>query len=361
MAQQNENQQSSSAIVVKPVEKNGNGRNTDVINHPQNGIILMNGTILKCYPKEGQQQEEVSGAKDEHNAVDMTADRQLFVDNAFYLLSHRDRIMQDSRMFLAPVAVQSGVAYFGTGGFRCPTIGVYLEWWENCIGAMRTDENGRRSLVFQLAGSPLSGNNRCRELFEDGTTNFVTLLPFGLYFRPFINVNKRYKEAKLKYQAYTLREVLDILHQEDGDGVDYERNVKEYFMQHRIQELNERVMTLEKESSELYTKYQEALIKYNEMTLRNACLEYKSLKEKVNQETEDLKAQKSILKRELKQGQLDNIAYQRKVMPLNKRINELESNLRGMFYKMCNEFGELGIDMYTLEKCIERVENEDKC
>lgn len=356
MTQHSENNQSSTGAEVKPIATDGNKYFASEVNHPQNGIILVNGTVLKCYPK-----EDIATAESaESNAVDKTAELQLFIDNAFYLLSHRERIMQDSRMFLAPVAVESGLAYFGTGGFRCPTIGVYLEWWENCIGAMRTGENERRSLVYQLSGSPLSGNNRCREVFEDGTTNIVTLLTFGLYFRPFININIRYKEAKHQYQAYTLREVLDILHQEDCNGVDYARNVKEYFMQHRIKELNKRVMELEKKSSELYTKYQEALVKYNEMTLRKACLEYKSLKEKADQETGKLRVQKCHLKRKLKQGLLDNITYQREVMPINKRIDELDSMLHGLFFKICREFNEIGISEYTIKEYLERDEKEDK-
>lgn len=356
MTQYNENQESGS--VEMPEEKNGNEYFADKVNHPHNGIILMNGTILTCFPNEDQRNERRSVAKDESNSVDMAAEQQRFIANTFYLLSHRERIMQDSRMFLAPVGVQSGLAYMGRGGFRNPTIGVYLEWWENCIGAMRTIGKERRSLVYQLAGSPLSGNNRCREVFEDGTTNIVTLLPFSSYWRSFININKRYKEAKHQYQAYTLREVLDILRQEDGGGVDYAHNVKEYFMEHRIKELNERVMTLEKKSSELYTEYQETLIKYNETTLRKTCEEYKQLKSTSNKEIENLKAQKNSLKSELKQGHLDNINYQRKVMSLNKRIAELCSIQREIFNMICKEYREEGIREDTIKEYIERIENE---
>ena len=119
--------------------------------------------------------------------------------------------MQDSRMFLAPVAVQSGLAYTGTSGFRNPTVGVYLEWWSCCKGAVRSGGNGAESLVYYMAGSPLSGANRCAAVHEDGTEEGVALRSFSDYWRSFMKINQRYSEAKARYQAYSLQQVLDIL------------------------------------------------------------------------------------------------------------------------------------------------------
>ena len=139
--------------------------------------------------------------------------RQLFISNAFYLLAHKERILSDSRMFLCPVSIQNGIAYTGTSGFHNPTLGVYLEWWSLVKETMCTDRKGRRSLVYQIAGSPLSGSNRCGAVREDGKTETVSLSPFIDYWPPFMRLNQRYTEAKQLYQAYTLQEVLDILHQ----------------------------------------------------------------------------------------------------------------------------------------------------
>lgn len=146
--------------------------------HPQNSMILMNGAVLECFPKESNQGDFVPdqmkldttgvylsiGNKPCKPQPSTTEEKErqkkLFTDNAFYLLAHQERIMRDSRMFFAPVAVQNGLAYIGTSGFNAPTLGIYLEWWNECPIALRTGEDGHRSLVFHLAGSPLSGANR---------------------------------------------------------------------------------------------------------------------------------------------------------------------------------------------------------
>lgn len=208
----------------------------------ENSITLMNGAVLECFPKESQpcdiepdkMQLDATGKylsidnkkpyKREAKAqIDPTEEleqqqKKLFTDNAFYLLAHSERIMRDSRMFLAPVAVHNGLAYTGTSGFRNPTIGIYLEWWNECARTLRTDDEGNRSLIFHLAGSPLSGSNCCAEVYEDGRIESVSVRSFIDFWPPFMAINQRYTEAKDMHQAYTLQQVLDILHAEDSEG-----------------------------------------------------------------------------------------------------------------------------------------------
>lgn len=207
----------------------------------ENSITLMNGTVLECFPKESQpcdiepdkMQLDATGKylsignkkpyKGKEKAPiapteELEQQKKLFTDNAFYLLAHSERIMRDSRMFLAPVAVHNGLAYTGTSGFRNPTIGIYLEWWNECARALRTDDEGNRSLVFYLSGSPLSGANCCAEVYEDGRIESVSVPSFIDHWRPFMAINQRYTEAKHMHQAYTLQQVLDILHAEDSEG-----------------------------------------------------------------------------------------------------------------------------------------------
>lgn len=208
----------------------------------ENSITLMNGAVLECFPKESQpcdiepdkMQLDATGKylsidnkkpyKREAKAqIDPTEEleqqqKKLFTDNAFYLLAHSERIMRDSRMFLAPVAVHNGLAYTGTSGFRNPTIGIYLEWWNECARTLRTDDEGNRSLIFHLAGSPLSGSNCCAEVYEDGRIESVSVRSFIDFWPPFMAINQRYTEAKNMHQAYTLQQVLDILHAEDSEG-----------------------------------------------------------------------------------------------------------------------------------------------
>ena len=206
-------------------------------------ITLLNGRELECYPCVSELKDEngnVKGlygrkavdynymefdttgkylsfgkkrgrSKDYIEDFELFIERQLFVDNAFLLLQNRERILQDSRMFLAPVAVESGLAYTGTSGFRNPTVGVYIEWWSLCDGALMTDEDGVRSLVYRLAGSPLSGVNKCTAIREDGKEETLSLRPFSDYWRSFMKINQRYSEAKSRYQAFTLQQVIEIV------------------------------------------------------------------------------------------------------------------------------------------------------
>lgn len=208
----------------------------------ENSITLMNGAVLECFPKESQpcdiepdkMQLDATGKylsidnkkpykRKAKAQIDPTEEleqqqKKLFTDNAFYLLAHSERIMRDSRMFLAPVAVHNGLAYTGTSGFRNPTIGIYLEWWNECAKTLRTDDEGNRSLIFHLAGSPLSGSNCCAEVYEDGRIESVSVRSFIDFWPPFMAINQRYTEAKDMHQAYTLQQVLDILHAEDSEG-----------------------------------------------------------------------------------------------------------------------------------------------
>ena len=43
----------------------------------------------------------------------MESDRELFLKEAFFLYSMRDRILRDNRLYMTPVPVQNGLAYSG--------------------------------------------------------------------------------------------------------------------------------------------------------------------------------------------------------------------------------------------------------
>lgn len=140
-------------------------------------------------------------------------DKHLFTENAWFLLANAERIFSDSRMFLTPVKIQNGLACTGTNGLWRPTIGVYLEWWLNYKEAA-TDKNG--NLVWFISGSPLSGCNCCQSVDVNGKhVDTAQRTTFSAIWRSFMEVNKRYTEAKQRCEAYTLEEVLIMLHGED--------------------------------------------------------------------------------------------------------------------------------------------------
>uniref|UniRef100_UPI003FEE807D hypothetical protein n=1 Tax=Prevotella sp. TaxID=59823 RepID=UPI003FEE807D len=342
---------------------------------PKNSITLMNGAVLECIPKESHQDDFVPdkmkldatgtylriGNKPckplPRTTEDVEQQKKLFTDNAFYLLAHSERIMHDSRMFLTPVAVQNVLAYTGTSGFHTPTLGIYLEWWNECSIALRTDKDGNRSLVFHLAGSPLSGTNQCAEVFEDGRIEPIHVSSFISHWRPFAAINTRYDEAKHIYQAYTLEQVLDILHAEDDESWDYSSEIKERFMQAEINELKKKVERLTKESEKWYSMYKDTYMKYKDAEINEAFSTFQSFRDECEAQINSIKMRKRALKAELKSGRMDNIAYQHTLTPLNKQIRELEFKVSTKKYELINKYISEGISYDTIESYMNKKNN----
>lgn len=97
----------------------------------QNSMELLNGTVLKCYPKATIQESlindrlsldstgnflRLAGRPSTKNEKD---DKTSFLDHAFLFLRSADTILKDSRMFLAPVPVHSGLAYTAVKHTEC--------------------------------------------------------------------------------------------------------------------------------------------------------------------------------------------------------------------------------------------------
>lgn len=202
---------------------------------PENRIITLDERELVCYPKAttedvaplsdkltldttgeylviGKQKKKKKKKAPQQQQEELPdPEKELFLQNAFLLFRNADRILNDSRMFLAPVPIQSGLAYTGTSGFMKPTLGVYIEWWQNCKVDVTKDLDGEDALTYHLAGSPLSGSNRCACVYPDGKSCTIVHPSFMPLWTTFIAVNRRYTEAKFKYEAYSLQEVVDIL------------------------------------------------------------------------------------------------------------------------------------------------------
>lgn len=166
-----------------------------------NKITLLNSNELTCYPKENPA---------ESNTVEPT-DLDFFLDHAFFFYNHADKILSDSRMFLAPVPVRSGIAYSGTHGFENPTLGIFLEWWLHSDCENTKDHQGNDALTYFISGSPLSGTNACSCVYPDGSTAKIHHYSFHPVWKDFMEINTRYELAKAKYKSYTLQEIFKIL------------------------------------------------------------------------------------------------------------------------------------------------------
>ena len=197
------------------------------VRHPEGKIQLKNGNVLDCYPITDQPDaivrdnlsldttgeflqvgknggKRLSGKK----IPERPAWERLFLQEAFYLYEHREQIMADSRMFLTPLPFKNGLAYTGTSGLDKATLGVYLEWWNDCRQAVIRKEDQVYALTYYIAGSPLSGANHCSAVDREGRSVTMHFSPFSPIWSSFRRINQRYTEAKQRYQSYTLEETI---------------------------------------------------------------------------------------------------------------------------------------------------------
>ena len=201
--------------------------NTEDTVFAEDKIVLLDGRELECFPKSDAEesidnnlsldktgQYLSTGSKPMVKSADQEnkEEQELFLKNAFLFYNNAEGILNNSRMFLAPVPFQSGLAYSGTSGFRKPTLGVYIEWWLSCKEVDLTkDKDGNEALTYHIAGSPLSGSNRCSCVYPDGHSEEIMHRPFLPIWTTFIDINTRYDPAKVKYDSYTLEEVINRL------------------------------------------------------------------------------------------------------------------------------------------------------
>lgn len=269
----------------------------DVIN-PDNGkLILLDGREIELYPKEGKSKKVVSGEfsldttgtylsvgtkpkikKEGFNKnMDMRYNLQLFFENAWFFLEHAETILNDSRMYLAPVKVPNGLAYVGTSGFKHPTLGVYLEWWLNFKNAA-IDGNGNP--IWYISGSPLSGRNCCKAATIEGkSVKIYQKGSFSSIWGSFCKVNNRYNEVKLNYEAYSLEEVLIRLR---GEGYRFRIHEIKYEIRDadRLKEISFLKSSIEKISKKLsvnIAKNKQLELRHNKTGIQEFMAKYSKL------------------------------------------------------------------------------------
>ena len=310
--------------------------------HPEGKIQLLDGRVLDCYQSSEQNEtvdnglqldttgEYLSVGKNPQPAMTVKgnvekmrmAERKLFTDNAFLFLDIRERILSDSRMFLCPVPVQSDIAYTGTRGFNRPTLGIYLEWWKYCAAASVLDDNDEEWLVYQIAGSPMSGGNRCSLVNPFGETKTEHVSSFINLWPRFIKINCRYDDAKERYAAYTLGQVLSILEKEGCmDGDKQAKHIP--FLEQVNYGLRKRVDYLNTYVNKMRERMHQVLIMSKVNELGDFMSEYQKRENAKNGRLADIQAKRIELRKQLRKGIIDNLQYQREWMPLHKEKDNL--------------------------------------
>ena len=267
--------------------------------------------------------------KSDEQIVERQYNHHVFTENAWFLLDHAEDIFSDSRMFLAPVKVQNGLAYIGTGGFKNPTIGVYLEWWMNYKDAAI---DGSGNLVWFISGSPLSGCNCCSSVTPDGEQVKINQqTKFLEIWRSFMSVNNRYTEAKQRAEAYSLEEVLLKLR---GDGyklriVELKHEIIHKCMKWKLDELKEKYDAIRNRFSKLHKENRIIQFEANKEAILEFAREYLWKERRYNALHESYVREHKELKRQLHAGTL-NGDYKVLLEEAGRESRALKSELSDM-------------------------------
>ena len=349
-----------------------------------NEIKLQDGHTVKCYPKPETANGDAEGVNTPDAAVKGLALKgvarnaelekvyrqhlsKLFTDNAFLLLANRERILNDSRMLLVQVNVSNGLAYCGP--FPTATLGAYIEWWINAPHSVIFDQDGRMSLVWRLSGSPLSGANSCGIVDGEGKTEFASLRAFSCIWHKFAEILASYKEAKQKYLAYSLEEVIEILKRETTEEF-YASSIEKFKIQTKARLLSKELQDCKAKCTKLEEnrdKYQRlwhfALIDSRRERVEKFYREYCQMEEALQLKIEELKGEKPILKSRLRKGGVTHKDYQQHLRIKKKEINEQEFKLRAfrndslvsLFPEMAEKFGSGEVIVFSEKNIMDNI------
>ncbi len=261
-------------------------------------LELMDGRTILAYPKDKVEQRvweffqladanhhiHIGGKtaaiiKEERNKAQDRL-RKLFLNNAFRLLEHYERILGDSRMFLTQIPIESGLAYVGSNGFDTPTLGVYLEWWLNCPSSSLKDKDGGKWLIYKLAGSPLTGRNKCGLVDKNGNIRHMDLQKFRPAWESFVSINRRYKEDKEKYYGFSLLQTMALLEKE-GKAVVNDTDDFLFAQERKLQNLTTECDRLRQANADLTTKFHHTLMRLKTPELKAYLKELKQIEEKL--------------------------------------------------------------------------------
>lgn len=177
--------------------------------HTEPAITLLDGRTLPCYPKRDDDvylTNSLKWCKSERA-------EKFFNDHACFFFDHRERILSDSRMFLTPVPRQIELGGFYYKKFtNNPTLGVYIEWWMYHAPAIIGRSGKETWLVCDIEGNQRQGINRYSVVNQKGERKSLRGIgEFRHLWEPYVSLNTRYDEAKQRYDAYSLYQVVEQL------------------------------------------------------------------------------------------------------------------------------------------------------
>lgn len=290
---------------------------------------------------------------------ELTLERKVFTDHAWLFWDNIDRIFSDSRMFFAPVPVSHSLAYTGASGFGAATLGTYLEWWLYGPSTLHFDDDGRRALTFQIAGSPLSGRNGCSCVHEDGTVTTVHHGEFSSVWGTLHQLCGRYQPTASRCECYTLQQVIDNLTQSPSDECTLLRGE----LMHRDAVIRHLRLAINKKNTQL-TQLSDALDQA-QMDLHRPALQTftddcRARRQRMEDAVAALNAERAALRARLRSGELDNRSYERLVIPINRQKNDVRQHFDEWCQDQKQTLCQKGIRPSLIDSLIETsCENEN--
>lgn len=165
------------------------------------GIVLLNGHKLRCFPK----QNRVRPIQDRILSREaIRANKRLFYHNVYNFIANADKILSDSRYFLASVGY-----YASIGSTVMPCLGTFIEWWKYCH---RYSWDANNLPIWAISGNPLTGSHGCATVDAECNVHRAKLQSrFFETVKSFNCISGRYAEAQKKCASYSLDYVLSRL------------------------------------------------------------------------------------------------------------------------------------------------------
>ena len=147
-----------------------------------------------------------------------------------------------------------------------------------------------------------------------------------------MKVNTRYDEAKQRYEAYSLEEVVKLLEANDqGDSL-LEREL--FLLRRENQVLRQQIQDTQEAGAKAVEEMRSTLLKaYLECkrdTLTSWYADYCRKQEEGKQELKELEARQQHLKQQFQAGEISRMFYHNQNAPLKKRFFEVEQKLKHM-------------------------------
>lgn len=318
-------------------------------NSNNNSIVLLNGKELVCFPKVQQQgntwnklekdgeiqKNEVKAGLDRFttlgNRKSWNTEENIFLENAFLFYRNASRILSDSRMFLAHVPITSGFAF--KGFIPTPPLGGFIEFWLNCKENVLKDADGNDALTYRILGIP-NGSKICSCVYPDGSTGTVTFASVSSVLESFDGI--RYYDARAKFEAYSIQEVVDILSSSETSRED-ELETRLLIQEGRTTQAKRDFEDIKNQYDFLLDKYTNLLNKYYGKELNAFLWEYKIQIMEAEKKCQILTTAKNEYRTKLKQRELSPGEYQELVHPLTMERNTIMQNLSSFKTDRINE------------------------